>query len=98
MEVMAPTGGTSTLVASKRPPRPTSITATSTRVRRKISNAIAVGASTHVGAASADACATEDLEWDGGCGLKDRRWGGEPTVSLQLVGAVQYVLCALPQR
>ena len=41
--------GTMTFVESKRPPRPTSITATSTPARRNSSNAIAVVASKNVG-------------------------------------------------
>src|SRR5437773_73119 len=40
---MAVTTGSMTLVESSRPPRPTSITANSTRARQKTSNARAVG-------------------------------------------------------
>ena len=49
MEVIAPTTGAMTLVASNRPPRPTSMTAVSTSARRKISKAMAVVTSKNVG-------------------------------------------------
>jgi hypothetical protein len=49
MVVMAPATGVMTFVASKRPPSPTSMTATSTDARRKSSNAMAVVASKNVG-------------------------------------------------
>ncbi len=45
MVVMAPATGASTFVASKRPPRPTSTTATSTPASAKIRNAAAVDTS-----------------------------------------------------
>ena len=49
IDVIAPIGGAITLVESYRPPRPTSMTATSTSARRNSSNAIAVVASKNVG-------------------------------------------------
>ena len=49
IDVMAAADGVATFVASRRPPMPTSRTATSTRARLKISNPIAVATSKNVG-------------------------------------------------
>ncbi len=55
---MAAAMGCTTFVESRRPPRPTSSTATSTRARRKSSKAIAVVTSKNVGGDSSDPSAS----------------------------------------
>ena len=52
MLTIAEASGSTTFVASSRPPRPTSSTATSTRARAKCQRAAAVTASKNVGCAA----------------------------------------------